>query len=173
MPPLQFNKEGENPTATKEIRSGGKKQQHSSRDTKTCSAFTKDSVKHPGGALSWVNILLVLPSLKYIPFLSTVPVWGSGIFCPLEKWYFLVPIPTPVFHTVQHYLLQMALTWHQAGRRVPGALTNLQRARHGHDKDHCLIYSLCARLEQVLILAERVSLSLLIVPERLETTGCF
>jgi len=53
------------------------------------------------------NMLAVLFCLKHIHFLSTVPVWGGDIFSPLKNWYFLVPIPTLVFHTVQHCLLQM------------------------------------------------------------------
>lgn len=53
--------------------------------------------------------LAVVASLTHVNFLSTVPVWGSDIFCLLENSYFLAPPHTPVFHTVQHYLLQISI----------------------------------------------------------------
>lgn len=75
--------------------------------------------------------------------------------------------PTPVFHRVQHYSLQITLTqalnWQDS--------FSLGRAGHGHIEDHYLIYILCTKLK--FILSERVSPSPLIVPERLETHVCF
>lgn len=40
--------------------------------------------EEPSGALPAANILMALPSLKYINFLSTVTVLNRGYFCSLE-----------------------------------------------------------------------------------------
>lgn len=56
------------------------------RDAKSCSELTKsesNTQQEPSGALPAANILVALPSLKYINFLSTVTVLGRGIFCSL------------------------------------------------------------------------------------------
>lgn len=83
--------------------------------------------------------LMVLPSFKYIHFLSTVLVWGSDIFCLLEKGYFLVPTPTPVSHSPMLFTANSPYTGTELARGHPVPLTTLQRAGHGHNKDHCLI----------------------------------
>lgn len=117
--------------------------------------------------------LVVVASLKHVNCLSTVPIWGSDIFSLLENCYFLAPPHTPVFHTVQRYLLQIyiapTLAWQEGTQCLLQLFGETGMVIIKTITWFYLIYSLCARLKQVLILAERVSLSLLIVPERLET----
>lgn len=92
----------------KEARSGGKKQQ-------------LQGYKIMFG-LPAANILMALPSLKYINFLSTVTVLNRGNFCSLEYWSFPVASPTPLWNRVQHYSQQIALTPALQGAHIqPGS----------------------------------------------------
>lgn len=127
------------------------------RDKKSCLALTKSESnmqEEPSGALP-ANILMALPSLKHINFLSTVTVSNRGNFCSLEYWYFLVATPAPVFHRVQHYSLQIALTPTLNRQDSAWCLLSLERVGRGHVEDHCFICILCTKLK--FILAERVS----------------
>lgn len=104
--------------------------------------------------------LVVLPSLKYIHFLFTVPVCGSDIFFVFWKTgTFMFPPPHLCFTQSNVIYCKWPLHCTELAGACLVPLTTLQRARHGHNKDHCLIYSLCTRMKQVLILAEKVSLS--------------
>lgn len=105
----------------KEVRSGGKKQQHRYRDTKTCSVLTKGSIWHPGGALSWgpgqlIHWWVCLLLNIFISFLQSL--FGAVTFFVLWKTGTLLFPPPDLCFTQSDIIyckwpLQLALSWEE------------------------------------------------------------
>lgn len=115
----------------------------------------------------WWLCLLLNTLISFLLWLF----WTEVIFVPWNIGTFLLPPPHQCFTQCSIIHCKQPSHQHWTGRTVPGALTALERAGHGHIEDHCLIYILWTKLK--LVLPERVTPSPQIVPERFEISVCF